>query len=141
MIQVSISEIKNRLSHYLKLVRGGEEIEILDNVEIEEIVPGDSGTINLLSGPVDYTELPYTPRQLYDVMPEKTDDPVFGLIVLSLWIGIEGEVKDYKVKQNTTNSQSCLQNVIKAALQSKWESAVLNDQKVEYWIDKSYRFR
>jgi prevent-host-death family protein len=30
MIQVSISEIKNRLSHYLKLVRGGEEIEILD---------------------------------------------------------------------------------------------------------------
>ncbi|MBW1999992.1 MAG: type II toxin-antitoxin system prevent-host-death family antitoxin [Deltaproteobacteria bacterium] len=30
MIQVSVSEIKNRLSHYLKLVRGGEEVEILD---------------------------------------------------------------------------------------------------------------
>lgn len=30
MIQVSISEIKNRLSYYLKLVRGGEEVEILD---------------------------------------------------------------------------------------------------------------
>jgi antitoxin (DNA-binding transcriptional repressor) of toxin-antitoxin stability system len=30
MIQASISDVKNRLSHYLKLVRGGEEIEILD---------------------------------------------------------------------------------------------------------------
>jgi antitoxin (DNA-binding transcriptional repressor) of toxin-antitoxin stability system len=29
MIQVSISEIKNRLSYYLRLVRGGEQIEIL----------------------------------------------------------------------------------------------------------------
>ena len=30
MIQASVSDVKNRLSHYLKLVRGGEEIEILD---------------------------------------------------------------------------------------------------------------
>lgn len=30
MIQANISEVKNRLSYYLKLVRGGEEIEILD---------------------------------------------------------------------------------------------------------------
>jgi len=30
MIQANISEVKNRLSYYLKLVRGGEEVEILD---------------------------------------------------------------------------------------------------------------
>ena len=30
MIQVNISEIKNRLSYYLRLVRGGEQIESLD---------------------------------------------------------------------------------------------------------------
>lgn len=30
MIQANISEIKNRLSHYLRLVRGGEQVEILD---------------------------------------------------------------------------------------------------------------
>jgi len=30
MIQVNISEIKNRLSYYLRLVRGGEQIEIVD---------------------------------------------------------------------------------------------------------------
>jgi prevent-host-death family protein len=30
MIQVNVSEIKNRLSYYLRLVRGGEQIEIVD---------------------------------------------------------------------------------------------------------------
>ena len=30
MIRVNISEIKNRLSYYLRLVRGGEQIEIVD---------------------------------------------------------------------------------------------------------------
>mgnify|MGYP006280815935 CR=1 FL=1 len=30
MLQANISDIKNRLSYYLKLVRGGEQIEILD---------------------------------------------------------------------------------------------------------------
>jgi len=30
MIRVNISEMKNRLSHYLRLVKGGEEIEIVD---------------------------------------------------------------------------------------------------------------
>ena len=30
MIQVNISEMKNRLSYYLRLVRGGEQIEIID---------------------------------------------------------------------------------------------------------------
>ncbi len=30
MIKANITEIKNRLSHYLRLVKGGEEIEIID---------------------------------------------------------------------------------------------------------------
>ncbi len=30
MIQANISEVKNRLSYYLRLVKGGEQIEILD---------------------------------------------------------------------------------------------------------------
>jgi len=30
MIQVNVSEIRNRLSYYLRLVQGGEQIEILD---------------------------------------------------------------------------------------------------------------
>ena len=30
MIQANISEVKNRLSYYLRLVKGGEQVEILD---------------------------------------------------------------------------------------------------------------
>jgi len=30
VIQVTVSEMKNRLSYYLRLVRGGEQVEILD---------------------------------------------------------------------------------------------------------------
>ena len=30
MLRVNVSKLKNRLSHYLRLVRGGEEVEILD---------------------------------------------------------------------------------------------------------------
>jgi len=30
MIRASVSEAKNRLSHFLRLVRGGEEVEIMD---------------------------------------------------------------------------------------------------------------
>lgn len=30
MIRASISETKNRLSHFIRLVRGGEEVEIMD---------------------------------------------------------------------------------------------------------------
>ena len=39
MIRVSVSETKNRLSHYIRLVRGGEEVEIMDrNTPVAKIV-------------------------------------------------------------------------------------------------------
>ena len=39
MIKANISEVKNRLSHYLRLVKGGEEIVILDrNTPLARII-------------------------------------------------------------------------------------------------------
>ena len=39
MIRANISDIKNRLSHYLRLVRGGEQVEILDrNTPLARII-------------------------------------------------------------------------------------------------------
>jgi prevent-host-death family protein len=39
MIRVSVSETKNRLSHFIRLVRGGEEVEITDrNTPVAKIV-------------------------------------------------------------------------------------------------------
>jgi len=117
-----------------------DELEVLEYVEIEEMVQGDSSGLINLSGPVFYTDLPFTPRQLLDVLPEKYEQQVSGLIILSLRIGIDGTVKELKVKKNTTTCDPCLQNVIKSARQSLWEPAIINNHKIEYWIDKSYYF-
>jgi prevent-host-death family protein len=39
MIRASVSEAKNRLSHFIRLVRGGEEVEIMDrNTPVARIV-------------------------------------------------------------------------------------------------------
>jgi hypothetical protein len=117
-----------------------EAIELLDYVEIEEMIEGDSSWSEILSGPVSYKDLPFTPRQLFDVLPERSNQSISGSIILSLRIGIDGEVKEYKVIKNTTECDLCLANVIKAVQQSKWEPALVNNQKVEYWIDKTYQF-
>ena len=117
-----------------------EVIEMLDYVEIEEMIEGDSSWSEILSGPVSYKDLPFTPRQLFDVLPERSDHSISGSIILSLRIGIDGEVKEYKVIKNTTNCNSCLENVIKAVQQSMWEPAEINHQKIEYWINKTYQF-
>jgi len=117
-----------------------DELELLDYVEIEEMIQGDSSGFENISGPVSYADLPFTPRQLLDVLPIRNDPSVSGLIILSLRIGIDGAVKEYKVIKNTTNCNPCLENVIKAVKQSKWEPAAINNQKIEYWIDKTYHF-
>jgi prevent-host-death family protein len=39
MVRASVSEAKNRLSHFIRLVRGGEEVEIMDrNTPVAKIV-------------------------------------------------------------------------------------------------------
>jgi prevent-host-death family protein len=43
MIRANITEIKNRLSHYLRLVQGGEEIEIVDRKTPLARIVGISG--------------------------------------------------------------------------------------------------
>ena len=115
-------------------------IELLEYVEIDEMIEGDSSGLEIMSGPVSYRDLPFTPRQLFDVLPERNDQSISGSIIISLRIGIDGAVKEYKVTKNTTNCNPCLDNVIRAVRQSKWEPAEINHQKIEYWIDKTYQF-
>ena len=46
MIQVNISEMKNRLSHYIRLARGGEEVEIVDRqTPVARLVHVSQGSI------------------------------------------------------------------------------------------------
>jgi len=39
MVRVNVTEIKNLLSHYLRLVKGGEKIEIVDrNTPLAQVI-------------------------------------------------------------------------------------------------------
>lgn len=85
-------------------------------------------------------ELSGIPRQIVEALPEMTEGSVKGTINLSLKIGLDGKVKEYKVIKNTSNSAECLKRVIEAIQRSRWEKVTYHGSQVEYWIDKSYIF-
>ena len=91
-----------------------EVINVLEYVEIENIVEGDSSSIEISSGPVSYTDLPYTPRQLFDVLPEKNDDSISGSIILSLRIGIDGGISSCSrtINPSLGNGNALIENNI-----------------------------
>ncbi|MCU7496950.1 MAG: hypothetical protein HF314_09120 [Ignavibacteria bacterium] len=88
----------------------------------------------------DLPRLPFIPRQVLEVVPEKPDDNIQGEIDLILRIGTDGFVKEHRVSSNTTNSYRYLNNVIKAAYKSRWEAVTYNGGRVEYWVEKKYSF-
>lgn len=83
--------------------------------------------------------LPFPPRQVLEVIPKKVDGAE-GVIKLSVLVGIDGKVKQYKILNNTTESQTCLNSVVEAVNKSKWQPVLLEGDKVEYWIEKTYTF-
>ncbi len=83
--------------------------------------------------------LPFPPRQVLEVIPKKVDGAE-GVIKLSVLVGIDGKVKQYKILNNTTESQICLNSVVEAVNKSKWQPVLLEGEKVEYWIEKTYTF-
>ncbi|MGE5399935.1 MAG: hypothetical protein ACM3S2_06010 [Ignavibacteriales bacterium] len=85
-------------------------------------------------------KLPFIPRQILEVVPEKDDDRIEGEIDLVLRIGVDGFVKEHKINKNTTGSSICLSRVITAAYKSRWEAVTFKGGRVEYWIEKKYRF-
>ncbi|MDP4196923.1 MAG: hypothetical protein Q8940_17865 [Bacteroidota bacterium] len=84
--------------------------------------------------------LPFIPRQIVEVFPQLSEKNVAGEIVLNLRIGIDGVVKEHKTLKNTTGSIKCLSDVVLAAYKSKWQAVTYKGSKIEYWVEKSYKF-
>lgn len=87
----------------------------------------------------EVSELSSMPRQVLEVVP-RAGESISGIIQLSLRIGKDGKVKEYKVLSNTTSSDEVLQEVLRAVKQSMWEPVVINNVRYEYWIEKTYKF-
>ncbi len=83
----------------------------------------------------------FTPRQIKEVLPQKTVDEVQGFVKISLLIGLDGKVVKYKIISNTTGNSQCLESVLVAVYNSRWQVAFINGQKVQYWVDKIYNFK
>lgn len=84
--------------------------------------------------------LPFIPRQILEVFPQLSEKNVAGEIVLNLRVGIDGVVKEHKTLKNTTGSSKCLSDVVLAAYKSKWQAVTYKGSKIEYWVEKSYKF-
>ena len=118
-----------------------EEPEILNDIEIKRNVihaenideneGGEKNNASNLSGGI------INPRQILEVLPKEKNN-FKGRINLSLKVNSEGEVTAHKILSNTTNSEQCLEEVLRAAYKSKWEP-FLNDRN-ELWVEKSYSF-
>lgn len=112
-----------------------EETEILQEVTLhqEELQLSDS------FGATSGKSTKIMARQLFEVMPQKPDFPVRGQITLSLKIGIEGTVLEYRILQNTIGSNLYLQQVLEVLKKSRWQPAQINGENIESWIKKTYR--
>jgi len=116
-----------------------EEITSLNNAENS----GNTNGVSNSSGNGENTDAPqlsFTPRQILEVLPQHSEEDFKGYIEMKLKIGTDGKVIEHKVLANTTGSQQCLKSVITAAYKSKWEPIKIKNNKIVYWVEKTYRF-
>ena len=148
--QITVIDIPKTVQHYAKrppqpiqpaIPVPSEEMSIMDDIEIETENIRDLIDPSRVFNPDELEGLPYMPRQILEVLPEKTTDNLRGEIILSLHIDKNGKVKAHKVVKNTTGSEACLKSVINAAYHSRWQPVVIDANIYEYWIYKSYMFK
>ena len=115
--------------------------EIVSQTKNEESGSGKNNANVSGSGTaLDLPQLPFVPRQILEVLPQHVDKNTKGLVELSLKIGTDGHVIEHKIINNTTESPQVLQSVITAAYKSKWEPVKIDNNKVVYWVEKTYSF-
>jgi hypothetical protein len=118
-----------------------DEIQIMDDIQVESSINEQIKSQLGAMTPIELKKLPYTPRQLYEVLPEEADEIIIGEVKLLLKIDVEGKVADYEIIYSSISSAAYLDKIIDAASRSKWAPAVINNRPVIYWVEKSYKFR
>ncbi|APF19611.1 energy transducer TonB [Caldithrix abyssi] len=120
----------------------GEELEMLEEVPIESSEHLTAkGQVLMGDAPLSEDDLPFMPRQIIEVLPQVDDLQLKGSVVLKLLIDKNGRMKDYRVLSNSTQNPLAVRRVLAAARKSRWETISLNQNKVEYWITKTYQFK
>ena len=124
-----------------------DDAEILPDEKIDSKEKSDysgNGSNNRLvsdNAGINAAQLPFIPKQILEVLPSNTDGDLTGYIDLRLKIGTDGKVIEHKVIANTTGSNKYLQSVIVAAYKSRWEPVKIDNNKIDYWVEKTYTFK
>jgi hypothetical protein len=117
----------------------------LPDVEMADVVAAGNNAngknIRADKGNSSFSPASFIPKQTLEVFPEKSKNHAEGEVKLSLRIGGEGKALAHKVLLNTTGSEECLQNSIKAAYKSRWNPVDTNLVSSGYWVEKTYEFR
>lgn len=117
-----------------------DALEILDDVEqaidFEEKVAEET----IISSNSTNHYMNHVPRQTLEVMPSIDKKDFEGQLQLSLKINERGEVIAHKILLNSLNCSDCLNQIISAAYNSRWEAGIINGKKSDYWVKKSYVF-
>ncbi len=114
--------------------------KIIKSSKSESTGKGDS-YITSNNSVIDARLLHFIPKQILEVLPSNTDDDITGYIALRLKIGTDGKVIGHKLIVNTTGSNKYLQNVIVAAYKSRWEPIKIDNNNIDYWVEKTYTFK
>jgi len=118
-----------------------EEAEILEDVAIKtgsDFINSNDLAENTRAASISLISM--MPRQVLEVLPEKSTGELEGKINLYLKIDESGKVVEHKILLNSLECDDCLINVLSAAYQSRWEPAIRNGKQIEYWVEKSYSF-
>lgn len=81
-----------------------------------------------------------TPRQLLEVLPDKSKRNYDGSIQLRLKIDKSGKVADHVVLFNSLECEDCLKDIISSVYKSVWEPGISDGKETEFWVEKSYTF-
>lgn len=123
------------------------EKKVISQIEIQESNADEStdfATVNSdnskgdESGEGNSTNF-FAARQLLEVMPIKNED-FSGSIKLSLLVGTEGKVVEHIIITNTIECDGCVNQVLNAVYNSRWQPIVIDGRKREFWTEKLYEF-
>ena len=123
-----------------------DNLELLPDVIVKEFPSNKDiaeNTDNLQGSPVksiyEASTFPFLPRQILEVVPQNIED-VEGNVTVKLLVGKDGFVKEYNIISNSTNSEKIIKYIGDAVLKSRWQPITIEEQQVEYWIEKTYTF-
>jgi hypothetical protein len=118
-----------------------EAFELLGDVSSSSIASNQNNIVPTVIADQNIRSVRTAPRLIFEVMPAAGDNAFSGKLELSLKINENGIVVDHRIISNSLDCSECLNEIIRAAYKSKWEPAMANGKKEDYWVKKSYAFK